>query len=106
MARPKIVNLVSVTAPGPILYGTLAQLRTRCGKNNCACHSGKSEDLHGPYYQWSGIVQGKHVTRKVSKEVAEECLRRINNYRTLLEKIDELKKHALEIAPWLVEHPP
>lgn len=31
------------------LAGVVVYQRVRCGKPGCRCHSGRAEDLHGPY---------------------------------------------------------
>ena len=59
--------------------------------------------LHGTYYRWTGAIDGKRTTRTISKEMARECERRIENYRTLQKKIDELVEKALLEAPWTEE---
>jgi hypothetical protein len=37
---------------------------------------------------------------RISKEAAEECQRRIKNYRALQRQLDQLVEEALESAPW------
>ncbi len=83
----------------PILPGTVSTARGRCGKARCACKL-RSPRLHGIYYRWTGFIEGKRTTRTVSKEVAQECMRRIRNYRRLQRDIEKLLRKALANAPW------
>jgi hypothetical protein len=39
--------------------------------------------------------------RQLSKEEARECRRRINNYRALERKLDQIIADAFENAPWV-----
>ena len=53
-----------------------------------------------PYYRWTGFIAGKRTTKTISKQQAEECERRIKNYRALLRKLDQIAEEALVNAPW------
>ena len=83
----------------PILPGSISTARSRCGKARCACKL-RSPRLHGIYYRWTGFIEGKRTTKTVSKEVAQECMRRIRNYRRLQRDIETLLREALANAPW------
>ena len=83
----------------PILPGSISTARSRCGKAPCACKL-RSPRLHGIYYRWTGFIGGKRTTKTVSKEVAQECLRSIRNYRRLQRDIEALLREALANAPW------
>ena len=80
--------------------GTVSTATAKCGKATCRCSSGKRQDLHGPYYRWSGIVDGRLTTKTISEENARECEKRIANYRKLQKKIDEILKKGIAEAPW------
>ena len=95
MSRPKI----TISAPGPVLPGSVTTAVARCGKDNCACKA-KHPKLHGPYFRWTGIINGKRTTKTISAEVAAECRKRIDNYRRLTDKLHSVIEHALENAPW------
>jgi len=56
--------------------------------------------LHGPYYRWTGRIDGKITTKTLSKEVAEECERRISNYRKFQQQLESLLQVAMDSAPW------
>ncbi|MGB7591740.1 MAG: DUF6788 family protein [Terriglobia bacterium] len=83
----------------PILPGSISTARSRCGKARCACKL-KPHRLHGIYYRWTGFIEGRRTTKTVSKEVAQECIRRIRNYRRLQRGIEKLLRKALANAPW------
>jgi hypothetical protein len=83
----------------PILPGTISTARSRCGKARCACKL-SSPRLHGIYYRWTGFIGGKRTTKTISKEVAQECRRRISNFRRLQKDIEALLREALANAPW------
>ena len=85
---------------GPVLPGSVSVASGRCGKRVCAC-KGKQPRLHGPYYRWTGYLNGKRTTITLSKEEAEECSRRIRNFRSLKRKIEKLVSAAMSTAPWL-----
>ena len=83
----------------PILPGSVSTARSRCGKARCACKL-RPPRLHGIYFRWTGFIEGKRTTKTVSKEVAQECLRGIRNYRLLQRNIEKLLRLALANAPW------
>ena len=95
-------NKITVSVNGPILSGSISTAESTCVKPNCACKDNPPK-LHGIYYRWTGAIDGKRTTRTISKEMARECERRIENYRTLQKKIDELIEEALLKAPWIEE---
>ena len=90
---------ITIDADGPILPGSVSVAESKCGKQNCACKA-KPPQLHGPFYRWTGVLNGKRTTKSISKEMAHECERRIQNYRRLQKKLDHFLGKALENAPW------
>ena len=84
----------------PILSGSISTAKSQCGKEGCACKTRRSPRLHGTYYRWTGFINGKRTTKTISKEVAQECERRIKNLRKLQKEIETLLARALAIAPW------
>jgi hypothetical protein len=92
-------QIITLKVEGPILPGSISTARSQCGKPNCACKDPVPK-LHGTYYRWTGILDGKRTTKTISKEVAEECERRIKNYRVLLRKLDKILAKALRNVPW------
>jgi hypothetical protein len=90
---------ITLVAEGPILPGSVSTAKSQCGKPNCACKASPPK-LHGTYYRWTGFLNGKRTTKTISKEAAEECERRIKNYRALQGQLDQLVDEALDNAPW------
>jgi len=91
---------ITITSPGPILPGTVSTAHAKCGKPTCRCHQHRKY-LHGPYYRWTGWINGKPTTKAISEEIARECQKRIENYRELQKKIDQTVANALNQAPWI-----
>jgi hypothetical protein len=85
----------------PILPGSISTAMSQCGKDGCGCKKKRSPRLHGTYYRWTGFINGKRTTKTISKKVAEECERRIKNFRRLQKEIDAMLTEALAQAPWL-----
>lgn len=83
----------------PLLPGSISTASSTCGKPNCACKQ-RPPKLHGVYYRWTGFLDGKRTTKTLSKEVAQECQRRINNYRRLQRQVETILAQALAQAPW------
>ena len=83
----------------PLLPGSISTAKSTCGKPNCAC-KGTPPKLHGVYYRWTGFLEGKRTTKTLSKEVAEECERRIQKYHKLLRQIEKILAQGLAHAPW------
>jgi hypothetical protein len=90
---------ITLRIPLPLLPGSLSTARSTCGKPNCACKA-KPPKLHGPYYRWTGFLQGQRTTKTLSPAQARECKIRIRNYRALEKQIRQLLRQALQQAPW------
>jgi hypothetical protein len=90
---------ISIRAQGPLLPGSVSSTKSQCGKPNCACKTSRAK-LHGTYYRWTGFIAGKRTTKTISKQQAEECERRIKNYRALQHTLDQILEEALVNAPW------
>lgn len=91
---------INISVPSPILPGTISTAMSKCGTPKCSCKAVPPK-LHGPYYRWTGIIDGKQTTRTISKETAGECEKRIANFRILQNKVKQLMRQALEDAPWI-----
>jgi hypothetical protein len=96
-APDKKIFLLQVTLP--LLPGSLSTARSTCGKPNCACKA-KPPKLHGPYYRWTGFLNGKRTTRTLTPEQARQCRQHIANFRALEGQIQHLVGQALKAAPW------
>ena len=90
---------ITIVIEGPILPGSVSTAKSQCGKPNCACKASPPK-LHGTYYRWTGFLKGKRTTKTITKETAEECERRIKNYRALQGQLDQIIEEALANAPW------
>ena len=60
--------------------GTLLKRMMKCGKASCRCKDDPTA-LHGPYYEWGHMKNGKLVHRHVSPEQAQVLSQAIANYR-------------------------
>jgi len=87
---------------GPILPGSVSTARSTCGKPNCACKATPPR-LHGTYYRWTGVIDGKRTTKTISRLIAAECQRRIKRFRKLQREIEQLMRKSLADAPWMPE---
>jgi hypothetical protein len=92
-------KLIVLEIQPPLLPGSISTAKSTCGKPNCAC-KGTPPKLHGVYYRWTGFLEGKRTTKTLSKEVAEECERRIQKYHKLLRQIETILAQGLAHAPW------
>jgi hypothetical protein len=94
---------ITITGQSPLLPGSLSTARSTCGKPNCACKA-QPPKLHGLYYRWTGIAEGKRTTITLTQEEAQECKRRIKNYHHLKKQLDKLLRQGLTQAPWKKRH--
>src|SRR5262249_1420322 len=98
------MNKKQIEFDWPILAGSISTANSQCGSEGCACKKKRSPRLHGTYYRWTGVIDGKRTTRTHRKEVALECRRRIKRFRKLQRELDALLAQALKAAPWLSKH--
>jgi hypothetical protein len=97
--QTKNTKKVTLQITLPILPGSLSTARSTCGKPNCACKASPPK-LHGPYYRWTGFLEGKRTTKTLTLQQARECRKRIANFRALEKQIQQLVGQALKDAPW------
>ena len=90
---------VNIEFEWPILHGSVSTAVAKCGTKSCRCHF-DANALHGPYYRWTGVIDGKRTTKTISRDVAEECERRIATYRKLQQQLESLLQLAMDSAPW------
>jgi hypothetical protein len=83
----------------PLLPGCISIVRSRCGRPRCVCKR-RPPKLHGPYYRWAGLVDGKPTTITLSAAEARECQRRISRFRRLQERLHRWMAQAMRRAPW------
>lgn len=92
----------TISFDGPILTGSISTALSRCGKTGCACKADPPR-LHGPYYRWTGILDGKRTTVTISRSEAVECRRRIASYRKLQRAMERVVQEDQKTAPWKSE---
>ena len=97
--RPPTPKKITLQITLPLLPGSLSTARSTCGKPNCACKA-KPPKLHGPYYRWTGFLEGKRTTKTLTPAQARQCRQRIAHYRALEKQIRQLVRQAFKAAPW------
>ena len=82
METKRSVILEELIKLTPLCSGNLYERYTPCGKKNCRCQDKENPKLHGPYYIWARIVNGKQVTRTLrAGSDLERVKEGIENYR-------------------------
>ena len=76
-----------------IAAGSITRRHTRCGTPNCRCHADPPQ-MHGPYWQWTAKVNGKTITRRLSKAEAELYSDWIANDRQLRAILSQMRQVA------------
>jgi len=99
MQKNMMSKKIVITGQGPLLPGSISTARSTCGKPNCACKAHPPK-LHGLYYRWTGIAEGKRTTITLTKKEAQECEHRIKNYHHIKKQLDKLLRQGLTKAPW------
>lgn len=87
-----------LSALGPFLSGSISEQWNTCGTPRCACKDPKNPIKHGPYYQLSFSVQGKHSTMFIKKEDLAEVRRRIKRYQEFKRLCFKLLEVYVELA--------
>jgi hypothetical protein len=64
-----------------VCAGTLSERMKICGNPRCRCR-GNPPALHGPYVEWTRLVDGRFTNTTVAKEDLEKLTRAIANMRT------------------------
>lgn len=80
----------------PILSGSLTTATAKCGNKSCRCQKDKKY-WHGPYYRWSGMLDGKRTTVTLSGDQVEMCRTAIENYKKLKEIEENLIKGSMQM---------
>jgi alkanesulfonate monooxygenase SsuD/methylene tetrahydromethanopterin reductase-like flavin-dependent oxidoreductase (luciferase family) len=78
---------------GLIASGSITHRYTRCGSAGCRCHADPPQ-RHGPYWQWTAKVNGKTVTRRLTKSEASLYQQWIDNDRQLRAIITKMRQIA------------
>ena len=82
--------------------GTLRTIYSKCGKAYCACQSDKKA-RHGPYILWDRKVDGKLSSKMVSKTMAAQIKKWIENRNKLEKQVHEILIISQAIVSSLVE---
>lgn len=90
---------------GFILKGSVVERLLPCGTPGCRCRADPPR-LHGPYWQWSTRVEGKTVTRRISREQARRYQAWIDNWRRLEQILEEMHEISSQAAAILFGHRP
>jgi hypothetical protein len=89
-----------IAALGFVLPGTVIERYTRCTSKGCRCQADPPQ-RHGPYLQWTRKVDGKTVTRRLSREQFERYQPWFDNARRLRKlttRLEELSLATVETA--------
>lgn len=81
-----------------VLPGSVIVRHMRCGKPGCACTKDPPA-LHGPYIQWTRTLNGKTVTRYLTRDQLARYQGWFDNARRLKEivaKLEIASLHAVE----------
>jgi hypothetical protein len=79
---------------GFALPGTITERTKSCGKQTCRCRD-DPDQRHGPYLQWTRTVDGKTVTRQLTRDQLEHYQTWFDNTRRLRELTNQL--HTMSI---------
>jgi hypothetical protein len=86
---------------GYMLKGTVSKRLTRCGNRGCQCRA-EPPQLHGPYWQWSALVDGKTVTRLIAAEQVPIYQEWIENRRRAEEFLHQMQEISSQAAALLL----
>ena len=87
---------------GLIAAGTVTHRQTRCGKPTCRCQVNPPR-LHGPYHQWTGKIDGKTVTRRLTATEAALYQQWIDNDRQLRALIRQMRDVATKATELIMK---
>lgn len=96
LLKTKIVDF-DLVAPG-----SLRTIYSKCGRDYCACRTDKKA-RHGPYILWDRKVDGKLSSKMVSKEMAAQIKKWIENRNKLEKQVQEILTLSQSIISNLVE---
>ncbi len=82
--------------------GSLRTIYSKCGRDYCACQTDK-KSRHGPYILWDRKVGGKLSSKMVSKEMAVQIKKWIENRNKLEKQVQEILVISQSIISNLVE---
>jgi hypothetical protein len=65
-----VAAIAALLEPRPMRRGSLSTRLMRCGQPTCRCHV-DPDARHGPYIEWSRVVDGRRLSRYLSPAQAE-----------------------------------
>jgi hypothetical protein len=87
-------RLRELAGVGPVLEGSLAEIRVTCGNPNCRCARGEKHRSHILKRQVRGKTQSLYVPVDLVKE-AQEWVQEYRRVRSLLREISELNRSII-----------
>ena len=84
-----------IQAIGPVIPGTIREVRLRCGHDNCACTSGREADKHGPYYFWAFKKGKRPTTVSLREDEVPQFQAWVDNRRQLEALVEELLQEGV-----------
>jgi len=88
---------------GWIRRGSLTERYMPCGTKTCRCNANPPQ-LHGPYYQYKRVINGKTHSIRVTRQQADLIQGWINNGRHLNDIIKTMEQIAHEHTDHLLQH--
>jgi Family of unknown function (DUF6788) len=100
--QARIQQLASdLSGTGFVSSGSVVHRFVPCGKPGCRCQADPPQ-LHGPYWQWSRVLRGKTVTRRLTENQARLYQEWIANRRRLTSILAEMDKVSQQAATILL----
>src|SRR5262249_10224293 len=105
---PKVRRAQPATAalrplqPRLISSGSVVRRFMPCGKPGCRCQADPPQQ-HGPYWQWSRVIGGKTVTRRLTASQASLYQQWIATRRRLTKTLAEMDKVSEQAIPILLK---
>jgi len=90
---------IEIKTAGPVLPGSVTSAMAKCGKSTCICQT-DAEKRHGPYYRWTGVIDGRRTTVTITEQESNECRKRIKNWKRLQQELTLIVEKAMARAPW------
>ena len=87
-------RLKELAGTGPVLEGSLAEIRVTCGNPNCRCARGEKHRSHILKREFRGKTQSLYVPVDLVKE-AQDWVQEYRRVRSLLREISELNRSII-----------
>src|SRR5262249_4392220 len=100
-ARQIASELAAIAATGMVLPGSITERRTRCGRDNCACHADPPR-LHAPSWQWTRKIAAGPVggwLGPAQREPSRAWIDTDRRLRALPAQLEDRGAAALAAAP-------